>query len=160
MPIRLVGFTDSDWANCLDTRRSVGGYAWSLGLGLISWCTRKQRTVVASSCEAEYMAAFEAAQEGIWLRMVMDALGRHTNDATIILCDNNSAINLSEDPLLHSRVKHVDIKYHFLREHVASNKISLRYINTKDNIADMFTKPLPTPQFCRLRDILGLQDSA
>lgn len=157
-PINLVGFTDSDWANCLDTRRSVGGYAWSLGSGLISWCTRKQRTVAASSCEAEYMAAFEAAQEGIWLRMVMSALGHGNNKATTILCDNNSAINLSEDPLLHSRVKHVDIKYHFLRERVASNEILLRYINTKDNVADIFTKALPSPQFGRLRSILGLQD--
>lgn len=157
-PINLIGFTDSDWANCLDTRRSVGGYAWSLGSGLISWCTRKQRTVAASSCEAEYMAAFEAAQEGIWLRMVLTALGHSTGEATTILCDNNSAINLSEDPLLHSRVKHVDIKYHFLRERVASNEITLRYINTKDNVADIFTKALPSPQFSRLRDIMGLSD--
>ncbi|KNZ71374.1 Copia protein [Termitomyces sp. J132] len=93
------------------------------------------------------MAAFEAVQEGIWLRMVMSALGQGNDKVTTILCDNNSVINLSEDPLLHSRVKHVDIKYHFLQEQVTLNKIALRYINTKDNVADVFTKALPSPQF-------------
>ncbi|KNZ81971.1 Copia protein, partial [Termitomyces sp. J132] len=156
-PMQLIGFTDSNWANCLDTRWSIGGYAWSLGLGLISWATRKQKTVAASSCEVEYMAAFEAAQEGIWLCMVMEALGHTAKEATTILCDNNLAINLLEDPLLHSWVKHINIKYHFLCKQVATKEITLRYINTKDNIADIFTKALPTPQFTRLQSIMGLQ---
>ncbi|KNZ74984.1 Copia protein [Termitomyces sp. J132] len=72
------------------------------------------------------------------------------------MCDNNAAVNLSEDPLLHSHVKHVDIKYHFLREQVASNELIVKYINTKDNVADLFTKPLPLPRFSRLQSILGL----
>lgn len=155
-PISLAGFTDSDWANCLDTRRSVGGYAWSLGSGVISWASQKQKTVAASSCEAEYMAAFEAVQEYVWLRTLLREIGYGTNEATTIMCDNNVAINLSEDLMLHSRVKHVDIKYHFLRERVASEEIVMRYINTKDNIADLFTKPLSLPRFSRLCRILGL----
>ncbi|KAG5725581.1 Copia protein [Termitomyces sp. T112] len=155
-PVSLAGFTDSDWANCLNTRRSVGGYAWSLGSGAISWASRKQKTVAASSCEAEYMAAFEAAQECIWLRTLLWAVGHNSDTATTIMCDNNAAVNLSEDPLLHSRVKHVDIKYHFLREWVASNELIVKYINTKDNVADLFTKPLPLPRFSCLRSILGL----
>ncbi|KNZ75967.1 Copia protein [Termitomyces sp. J132] len=155
-PVSLVGFTDSDWANCLDTRRSMGRYAWSLGSGVISWASRKQKTVAASSCEAEYMAAFEAAQECIWLRALLQAIGHDLSKATTIMCDNNAATNLSENPLLYSRVKHVDIKYHFLRERVASNELTIRYINTRDNIADLFTKPLPLPRFSRLRRILGL----
>lgn len=112
--IKLMGFTNSDWANCLDSRRSIRGYVWSLGTGVISWALRKQRTVVASLCEAEYMAAFEVMQEFIWLWMVMGALGHSPTRATTILCNNNLAINLSEDPLLHSHVKLVNIKYHFL----------------------------------------------
>lgn len=102
MDINLVGFTNSDWANCLDTRWSVGGYAWSLGSGLISWSMKKQKTVAALSCEAEYMAAFEAVQECVWLWIMMHALGYLTDEAMTILCNNNSAINLSEDPLLHA----------------------------------------------------------
>lgn len=82
--------------------------------------------------------------------MVMDALGHVPGGATMILCNNNSAINLSEDPLLHFRVKHVNIKYHFLREHVTSGKITMCYVNVKDNIADMFTKGLATLQFTQL----------
>lgn len=100
--VKLLGFTDSDWANCLDTCRSVGGYAWSLGTRLISWALRKQKTVAASLCEAEYMVAFEAAQECIWLQMVLTALGYSQDTPTMILCNNNSAINLSEDLMLHS----------------------------------------------------------
>ncbi|GLB40854.1 putative mitochondrial protein [Lyophyllum shimeji] len=156
--IALSGFTDSDWASCLDTRRSIGGYTWNLGSGTVSWAARKQKTVAASSCEAEYMAAFEAAQECIWLRALLKGIDHDTSHSpTTILCDNNSAINLSEDPLLHSRVKHVDIKYHFLRERVQSGEIAIKYVNTKQNTADIFTKALPRELFLRFRNMLGLR---
>ena len=155
-PISLVGFTDSDWANCLDTRRSVGGYSFTLGSGIISWNTRKQKTVASSSCEAEYTAAFECGKEAIWLRMLLSGIGFPPAASTLILCDNNAAINLSEDPSLHQRVKHVDIKFHFLRERVNSGDLKLSYINTHDNLADIFTKALDTTKFERLRRFLGL----
>ena len=102
------------------------------------------------------MAAFEAVQECIWLWTLLQAIGYGLQDATMIMCDNNAAINLSEDSLLHSRVKHVNIKYHFLCERVTSKELTVRYINTKDNIADFFTKALPLPQFSRLCWILGM----
>lgn len=93
--------------------------------------------------------------------MVSEAICYLKGGATTILCDNNSAINLSEDPLLHLRVKHVDMKYHFLRERVASGEIDMQYINTNSNVADIFTKALPASRFTRLRNILGLRhDSA
>ena len=156
-PVGLIGFTDSDWANCLDTRRSIGGYGFTLGSGLISWNAKKQKTVATSSCEAEYTAAFEAAKESIWLRNLMASIGFKQPSSTLILCDNNAAINLSEDPSLHQRVKHIDIKYHFLREHVNMGDITLKYINTNDNIADIFTKALEHRRFARLRNLLGLK---
>lgn len=147
-PISLLGFADSDWANCLDTRRSVGGRAYTLGSGVISWQARKQKTIAASSCEAEYVAAFEACKEAIWLRTLLNAIGhRPLKDPTMILCDNNAAINLSEDPLLRDRVKHISVKHHFLRERVQSQEITLSYINTYDNIADIFTKALDSRKF-------------
>ena len=146
-PISLLGFTDSDWANCLDTRQSIGGHAYTLGSGATSWKARRQKTIAASSCEAEYVAAFEACKEAIWLCTLLDAIGHQPKTPTTILCNNNATINLSEDPLLHNRVKHIDIKHHFLREHVQSNKITLSYINTYDNIADIFTKVLDTRKF-------------
>ena len=156
-PTSLVGFTDSDWANCLNTRRSVGGHAYSLGSGIISWQARKQKTVAASSCEAEYTAAFEASKECIWLRTLLDSIDHTPTTPTTICCDNNTAINLSEDPTLHDRVKHIDIKHHFLRERVQSNEISLSYINTNDNVADIFTKALDTNKFSRFRGFLDLR---
>jgi len=155
--IKLSGYTDSDWANCLDTHRSIGGYCYSLGSGLISWNAKKQKTVAASSCEAEYVAASESTKEAIWIRSLLDGIGFKQIEPTTINCDNNSAINLSEDPSLHSRVKHIDIKYHFIRERVQSNEINVSYINTKDNIADAFTKALAAPTFERLRGFMGLK---
>jgi hypothetical protein len=104
------------------------------------------------------MAGYEAAQECIWLRALLKDIGHDvTQKATTLLCDNNAAINLSEDPMLHARVKHVDIKYHFLRERVQSGEIAIRYVHTKDNVADLFTKALPSPLFTRLRLLLGLR---
>jgi transposase InsO family protein len=156
--LTLTGYSDSDWANCLDTRRSVGGYAFSLGSGIVSWNARKQKTVAASSCEAEYVAAFNAAKENSWLRMLFHEIGFTFPKPTTIRCDNNAAICLSEDPLLHERVKHIDIKYHFLRERAESGELKLLYINTKDNLADLFTKALEGQQFTRLRGFLGLRE--
>lgn len=157
-PINLTGFTDSDWANCLNTRRSIGGYAWSLGSGMVLWAARKQKSIAASSCEAKYMATFESTQECIWLHALLKGIGYDmTNEPTPILCNNNAAINLSEDPTLHACVKHVNIKYHFLRERVQAGEICIRYVNTKYNVADLFTKALATPLFTRLRSLLGLQ---
>ena len=155
-----MGYTDSDWANCLDMRRSIGGYCYSLGSGLISWNAKKQKTVAASSCEAEYVAASESTKEAIWIRSLLEGINFKQVEPTTINCDNNSAINLSEDPSLHSRVKHIDIRYHFIRERVQSNEINVSYINTNDNIADVFTKALPAPTFQRLRGFMGLKPIA
>ncbi|KNZ77273.1 Copia protein [Termitomyces sp. J132] len=96
-----------------------------------------------SSCEAEYMAAYESAQECIWLRALLQAIGwDFTTNATTMFCDNKAAISLSEDPATHAQVKHFNIKYHFLCERAQTGKIIIKYVNTKDNVADLFTKPL------------------
>ena len=155
-PISLIGFTDSDWANCFDTRRSVGGYSFTLGSSIISWNTQKQKMVASSSCEAEYTAAFECGKEAIWFRMLLTGIGFMPVASTPILCDNNAAINLSKDPSLHQQVKHIDIMFHFLQEHVHSGSLKLTYINTYDNLTDIFTKALDTTKFEKLCCFLGL----
>ena len=130
---------------------------FSLGSGVVSWNARKQKTIAASSCEAEYTAGFEAAKEGVWLRALVAGIGMPTMHPTKILCDNNAAINLSEDPLLHAHIKHIDIKFHFLHECVQSQELSFTYVNTKDNIANILTKALECRQFTRLQGFLGLK---
>ena len=121
--IKLLGFSDSDWANCPTTQQSIGAYTFSLGSGCITWSVRKQKTVATSSCEAKYVAAFEATKEALWICQLLNAINIPPQDAMTILCDNNTARSLSEDPMLHLRVKHMDIKYHFLRENVQDNKV-------------------------------------
>jgi hypothetical protein len=156
-PISLHAYSDSDWANCLDTHQSVGGYVCSLGSGTISWTACKQKVIAASSCEAKYIAAFETVKECIWVCTLLQSINYAQPLPTIISCDNNATKALSEDPLVHSCVKHVDIKHHFLHEHVQSNKLQLTYIDTHENMADMFTKALDVKQFTYLRNFLGLQ---
>ena len=145
--INLFGFLDLDWANCLDTRRSVGGYCFSLGSGIISWSVKKQKTVATSSCEAEYTAAFKASKEAVWLQMLLHEINLGQEEPTQLLCDNNAAIALSKDPGLHSRAKHIDIHYHFLHEKVTEKNITLSYVNTHNNLADIFTKGLDRIKF-------------
>ena len=154
--IKIIGFTDSDWANCPDTRRSVGGYLFTLGSGPVSWQSKRQRTVATSSCEAEYTAAFEASKEAIWLQTLLSSIGLSPTSATPLLCDNNAAIILSEESGVPCQGQTFRHSLSFLRERVQSGDISLLYVNTKDNIADIFTKPLDTTAFIRLRTFLGL----
>jgi hypothetical protein len=119
--------------------------------------SKQQKTVTASSCEAEYIAACETTKEGTWLRTLLDEINIPCTSPTPILCDNNAAISLSEDPLLHPCVKHVDIKYHFLQQHVLAGDFTLRYVHTKNNLADIFTKALKPSKFIFLRKFLGLK---
>ncbi|PPQ82261.1 hypothetical protein CVT24_001911 [Panaeolus cyanescens] len=155
--ISLLGYTDSDWSQCPINRKSVSGYGFTLGGGLISWCARKQKTVSTSSCEAEYIAAFEATKEALWLRNLLSELEFIDPDLPArIECDNTAAIQLSEDPSLHSRVKHIDIKYHFIRDRVQKKQVFLHHIGTKDNTADIFTKALDKFTFLKLRGYTGL----
>jgi len=130
-----------------------------LGSGVISWQAHKQKTIAPSSCEAEYVAAFEASKEAIWLQVLLSTISHQPKKPTTILCYNNTATNLSEDPLLHDHVKHINIKHHFLREHVQTQEITLSYINTHDNSADIFTKALNTKKFTCFRNFLGIKAS-
>jgi hypothetical protein len=97
----LVGYSDSDYGNCLDMRRSVGGYAFSLGSSIVSWNAKKQKTVAAFTCEAEYIAAFNAAKENTWMHSLFAEINFSIDMPTTIHCGNNAAICLLEGPLLH-----------------------------------------------------------
>jgi hypothetical protein len=140
---RLLRYTDSDLASCVDTRRSVSGYCCTLGSGMIMWSARQQKTVSLSTCEAEYVAASEAASEITWLRTLLAELEFPQLAASPLLCDNNGSIVLSEDLSFHVRVKQINIKHHSIREKVELGCLKLHYVRSKDNLADIFTKALP-----------------
>jgi hypothetical protein len=156
-PARLLGFTDSNFANCPNTRRSVSGYCFTLGSGAITWSAHQQKTVSLSTCEAEYIAASDAAKELVWLRTLLDELEFTQPSATPLLCDNTGGIILSEDASYHSKVKHIDIAIHSLCERVARSQIKLTYVKSLNNAVDIFTKALLRKDFERLRLCLGLQ---
>src|SRR5882672_6768893 len=137
--IRLTGWVDSDWGACTDTRRSISGYAFSLGSGLVSWSSKKQPTVATSSTEAEYIASCHGAKEAVWLRSLLKSLGHAQDRASCIHCDNVRSNILTRDPSFHTCSKHIDIQHHYVRERVEAGDIHYAYIPTHDNIADCLT---------------------
>ena len=152
----IVGFSDADWGGDHDTRRSTTGYLFKLGGGAVSWASKLQPTVALSSAEAEYMAVCAAVQEAIHLRQLMKDIGYTQGQPTIIFEDNQGCIALSANPVFHRRTKHIDIRYHFIRERIASGEIELRYISTEHQLADILTKALPRLRINSLRhSILG-----
>ena len=154
-----TGFTDADWGGS-DDRKSIGGYTFLLNGSTISWNSKKQSTVALSSTEAEYMALTQAVKESIWLQVLLSDLGagRHQEEERNINIDNQGALALARNPEFHARKKHIDIQYHFVREHAETGKIRLTYCPTTDMTADIFTKALPQPAFIRHNLGLGLID--
>jgi hypothetical protein len=151
----LVGYTDADYAGYLVDRKSTSGMAQFLGPCLVSWGSRKQNSISLSTTEAEYIAAAACCTQLLWLKQQLTDFGV-TFNALEIRCDNTSAINISKNPVLHSRTKHIDIRHHFLRDHVEKKNIVLTHCRTEDQIADIFTKALNKDQFVTLRMLLGM----
>ncbi|KAL3721830.1 hypothetical protein ACJRO7_034209 [Eucalyptus globulus] len=153
----LFGFTDSDYAGDVDDRRSTSGYVFMLGSGAVSWSSKKQSIVTLSTTEAEFVAATSCACQAIWLRKILEELQFKQQKATIIYCDNSSAIKLSKNPVLHGRSKHIDVKYHFLRDLTKDEVVELVFCRSEDQVADIFTKPLKLSMFQKLRKLLGVR---
>jgi len=154
---QLIAYTDSDLGSCIDTHRSVSRYCSSLGSGLVTWSACQQKTVAPSTCEAKYIAASEAGKEIAWLHMLLHEIELLQFSASLLMCDNNGAIVLTEDPSFHAHVKHIDIARHSIRECVSLHQLKLHYVRSKENLADIFTKALPKKDFHRLHACLGLR---
>ena len=154
----LVGYVDSDYAGDLDKRRSLTGYVFTLGGSAVSWKASLQPVVALSTTEAEYIAVTEVIKEGIWLRGLLGELSS-CSDKMDILCDSQSAIYLTKDQMFHERTKHIDIKYHFVRDVISRGDISVKKISTHENPADMLTKPLPRIKFKHCLNLIGVADN-
>eukprot|EP00253_Pinus_taeda_P008063 PITA_08063 len=152
----LVGYTDSDWAGSIDGRKSTSGYVFHMGSGAISWASKKQSIVALSTAEAEYVAATAAACQAVWMRRMLRSLGQEKAKATVIFCDNSSAIALPKNSVFHKRTKHIDTRFHYIRELVSNGEIVLEHCRTQEQVADILTKPLDQKGFEFLRKCLGM----
>ncbi|PKU87026.1 Retrovirus-related Pol polyprotein from transposon TNT 1-94 [Dendrobium catenatum] len=157
--LTLQSFSDADWAGDPISRKSTSGYCSFLGTTLISWTVKKQHTTARSSTESEYRALAAAAADIIWLRRILSDFNINTDLPTDVYCDNTSAIALANNPVFHARTKHIEIDQHFIRDHIANKAIRLLPISTVDQVADIFTKPLSTPRFQKLRDKLTVSQA-
>ena len=156
LPSDLHAFFDSVWAGCYDTRVSTSGFCFMLGNSCVSWLSKKQPTVATSSCEAEYRATFTATVECVWLRRLVADLGVGQETATTIYTGSQSALAVAKNPVFHACTKHIEVYYHYVKERLSAGEISLAYVPTQDNLADLFTKALPHEKLEAFRKALGL----
>ena len=124
--------------------------------GPVSWCAQRQRTVSLSTTEAEYVAAGSASREVVWLRRLLEEVECLCSGPTVLNVDNQSAIRLIKNPEFHKRTKHIDIQHHYVRELYESGEISVSYVSSEEQLADLFTKPLPRCTYERLRGAIGM----
>jgi hypothetical protein len=150
--------SDSNYAGCKVDRKSTSGTCQFLGRSLVSWSSKKQTSVALSTAEAEYVAAGQCCAQLLWMRQTLRDFGYNLSKVPL-LCDNESAIRMADNPIKHSRTKHIDIRHHFLRDHQQKGDIEVFHISTENQLADIFTKPLDEKTFCRLRSELNVLDS-
>lgn len=141
--LKLFDFTDSNWAGCLEDKKSTPSYVFSHGTGSISWSSKKHATTTLSSSEAEYAIATSSACQAIWLRTILADLGQKDNGAIEIFCDNKVAIAVTNNPVYHKRTKRIDIHGCFIRGLESNGLITLKYYSTDEQVADILTKSLP-----------------
>jgi hypothetical protein len=156
--IVLTAYADADWAGDLDKRKSRSGYVVLCNKSPIIWSSKLQNSVALSSTEAEYVSLSITARDVIWCRTLLCELGFEQSNATVIYEDNDSCIKIANSPRKHPGIKHVDIRYHFIKDRIASKEIILQRKSTTDMVADLFTKQLAVQLFEKHRDSLRMTD--
>jgi hypothetical protein len=154
-----IGYSDADWGSNVSDCRSTSGFVYFLSDAAITWSSKKQPTIALLSAEAEYMALAHAAKEAIWLRSLLSELRYPFPFPTPIHCDNHSTIILAKDPTFHARSKHIDIRHHFIRDHVENEDLITPYVATDDNVADILTKGIARPKHNSFVHVGGQSES-
>uniref|UniRef100_A0A2N9FS65 Integrase catalytic domain-containing protein n=1 Tax=Fagus sylvatica TaxID=28930 RepID=A0A2N9FS65_FAGSY len=157
--LRLTGYSDADWASDKDERKSTSGYAFILGGGAVSWCSKKQSCIALSTMESEYVACSAAVQEAVWLRRFLQRLGvtAHAEDAVLLYSDSTSALAYAKDPKYHGKAKHIELRYHYIRDMVSQGEVILQHISTGSMVADPLTKPIARDLFFSHTKSMGLR---
>jgi hypothetical protein len=148
--------SDADWASDEKDRKSISGYCFFFMDSLVSWSSRKQRTVSTSSTESEYYALTNTVKEAIWMKLFLSLTSLPSPQPFPILCDNQSTCTIANTDVISSRTKHIDVRHHFIRQHLNDGSFITKWISTSDMTADIFTKPLLSTLFIHHRDNLGL----
>lgn len=152
----MLSYTDSDYVDDLDDRKSTSGFVFLMCGGAIAWSSKKHLIVALSTTEAEYIATISCATQGIWMKRILDKIGKNHDDCIVIRCDNSSTIQLSKNPVFHGRSKHIEVRFHYLRDQTREGRVKLIHCGTQDQVADIMTKPLKLDTFIRLRKMLGV----
>ncbi|WVZ63714.1 hypothetical protein U9M48_013322 [Paspalum notatum var. saurae] len=150
----LRGFSDATMLCCRIDRKSTSGTCQLLGTSLVSWSSRKQASVSLSTTEAEYIAAASCCSQLLWMKATLSDFGLRFGKIPLLV-DSTSAISVAKNPVLHSRTKHIDVRFHFLRDHYEKGDIDLVHVASENQLADIFTKPLEFGAFVRLRVIVN-----
>jgi len=158
---KIEAYSDSDHAGDNDTRRSTTGFIIYVDGNAVSWTSKRQSSVALSSCEAEYMALAETAKEILWLRYLLEEMICHPlSNPAILYCDNQAAINSTKNDMNHGRMKHIDYRFHFIRECIQNGFIEIKWVPTRAQHADIFTKPLPKNKFLEISEMIMKSNAA
>ena len=151
----LVGFSDSDWTSNANDRKSITSGCFYVEANLVAWMSKKQNYVSLFTAKAEYIIAGSCRSQLLWMKNLLSDYGI-SQDTMVVYCDNYSAIDISKNHVQYSKTKHIEIRYHFIRDLVERKTVALEYISTKRQNADIFAKPLDRSKFETLRQVIGV----